>query len=296
MPHAFLRKNREDHVMDSVIAIVMAIVLIACFYPFFLAVVYSFNEGLDASRGGIYLWPRKPTLSNYAAFFRDDKWLRGFLVSIARTGAGTLITTGFTTLIAYALSFRSLMFRKSYLGLVILCMYFSGGMIPTYVTYRALGLINTFWVYVIPSALNLFYVIVAISFFQEIPAELHESARLDGAGELRTLWSIVMPVSLPLLATVAIFTAVNHWSAWFDSAFYVQSSKLRTMGYLLMEIINVQTNSSNSMRDAAVSAVKTTPLSIQVAAMVIAVFPIMVVYPFLQKYFITGLTLGSVKG
>ena len=293
-----MRLSSEDIVMNTVIFTVLAIIFFLSAYPFYLAIILSFNEGIDAARGGIYFWPRYFTFENYISFFQDDRWLGGFFVSIIRTFVGTTTTTLFTALVAYGLSFKKLMFRKIYLGLVIFCMYFNGGLIPYYVTLRMLGLLNTFWVYIIPQALNLFYVIVAISFFQEIPQELYESAKIDGAGELTILSRIYLPLSLPLLATIAIFSGVAHWSAWFDSAFFVRDNNLRTMGYLLMEVIN-RSNVNTSLSAMAATAqggMRVTPLSIQVTAMVIAVVPIMIIYPFLQKYFITGLTLGSVKG
>ena len=298
MKKSYLRKTREDIIMDTVIAIFLAVVFFVCVYPFYFAFVLSFNEGVDAARGGIYLWPRKFTLENYQTFFTDDRWIRGFLVSAVRTVLGTVITTLFTAVEAYGLSFRKLVFRRFYLGLVIFCMYFNGGLIPYYVTLKMVNLINSFWVYIIPQALNLFYVIVAISFFQGIPQELHESAKLDGAGEMTILAKIILPLSLPLMATIAIFSGVAHWSAWFDSAFFIQDNGLRTMGYLLVEVINKSSANSgvSSVASSAQASISVTPLAIQATAMIIAVFPILVIYPFMQKYFITGLTMGSVKG
>jgi putative aldouronate transport system permease protein len=163
---------------------------------------------------------------------------------------------------------------------------------------RTFGLTNNFLVYIIPGAVNLFYVLVSISFFQSIPKELGESARIDGASELRIFLQIIVQVSKPLLATISIFTAVGHWNSWYDCAFFTQSKSLRTMGYMLMSIIN-QNNSAqqNAASAAAMTANQSiTNLSLQLAAMIVAVTPIMIVYPYFQKFFITGLTLGSVKG
>jgi putative aldouronate transport system permease protein len=165
-------------------------------------------------------------------------------------------------------------------------------------TLKALGLLNSFLVYIIPSALNLFYTIVAVSFFNGIPSALHESATIDGAGEMRIFANIILPVSKPVLATIAIFTGVAHWSSWFDSAFFIRDKNLRTLGYLLMEVINRSNLSGSSTMASAIASVNSviTPLAVQVTAMVITVFPIMVIYPFLQKHFVAGLTVGSVKG
>lgn len=291
-----VKKSAEDYVIDTIVAITMAIAFFLCAYPFFYAIILSFNDGIDAMRGGIYIWPRQFTLDNYKSIFTDDRWIMGFAVSIARTLLGTVITTLFTSIVAYGLSFRELVFRKLYMKIIVFCMYFNGGLIPYYIVLKQLRLVNSFLVYIIPQALNLFYVIVAISFFQAIPAELSESAKLDGANESSILAKIIFPLSLPLLATIAIFTGVAHWSSWFDSAFFIQNNRLRTLGYLLMEVIKKSNVNSGATSAAAQSAVNVTPLAMQTTAMVVAVTPIMLIYPFMQKYFITGLTMGSVKG
>lgn len=292
-----IRKTPEDRVVDTVVYLFLALVFFATAYPFYLSLMLSFNDGLDAAKGGIYFRPRKFTLENYRSFFTDEKWIRSFFVTSLRTVTGTGVTTLFTAMVAYGLSREKLLGRRAYMGIAVFCLYFSGGLIPYYMTLKALGLLNTFFVYIIPQGLNLFYAIVAISFFQGLPKELHESAAMDGGGESLIFFRIILPVSKPLLATIAIFTGVGHWSSWFDSAFFVQNRNLRTLGYLLMEVINRSNTSGSAMSMAMASAnAVVTPLAIQVTAMVITVFPIMVIYPFLQKYFITGLTLGSVKG
>ncbi len=276
-------------------AVAMIIIVIACLYPFYLAVIMSFNEGLDAQRGGIYLWPRKFTLENYKKMFTDGVWGRAFFVTLSRTVVGTAMTVFFTLIVAYGLSFKELVFRKVYYGIFIFAMYFSGGVIPYYILLRSLHLLNTFWVYVVPGCLSLFYIIVATSFFQEIPKELGESARLDGAGEFKIFRSIILPISKPLMATIAIFTSVGHWNAWYESAFFVTNKSLRTLGYLMISVIN-SSRASTVKGDAGMqAAANTTTLSIQLAAMVIAVFPILCVYPFFQRYFVTGMTVGAVK-
>jgi putative aldouronate transport system permease protein len=293
-----IRKTVEDRVIDIAVFFILAAVFFVTAYPFYLSIVLSFNDGLDAARGGIYLWPRRFTLDNYRAFFTDEKWILGFGVTALRTLIGTVVTTLFTSMVAYGLSYEKLIGKKLYMKIAVFCLYFSGGLIPYYMVLNALGLLNKFLVYIIPSGLNLFYAIVAVSFFRTLPFELHESATIDGAGELKIFFRIILPVSKPLLATIAIFTGVGHWSSWFDSAFFVQNKNLRTLGYLLMEVINRSNFTGASATTAAMAAAHSTltPLAIQVTAMVISVFPIMVIYPFLQKYFVTGLTLGAVKG
>lgn len=290
-----IKKSKQDYIFDAIVALVMIIVVIACLYPFYLAVIMSFNEGLDAQRGGIYLLPRNFTLENYAKLFSDGAWGRAFLVTLARTVMGTAFTVFFTMIVSYGLSFKELVFRKVYYSIFVFAMYFSGGVIPYYILLRSLHLLNTFWVYVIPGALSLFYVMVATSFFQDIPKELGESARLDGAGEFTIFRKIILPISKPLMATISIFTAVGHWNAWYESAFFTSDKTLRTVGYLMISIINSSKGSGNAADAAMQAASNTTTLSIQLAAMVVAVTPIICVYPFFQKYFVTGMTVGAVK-
>lgn len=290
-----IKRSKTDILFDCFVAVVMIVVVVACLYPFYLAVIMSFNEGLDAQRGGIYLWPRTFTLENYKKLFSDGAWGLAFLVTIARTVLGTLLTVFFTLFVAYGLSYKELVFRKVYYGIFIFAMYFSGGVIPYYILLRSLHLLNTFLVYIIPGCLSLFYIIVATSFFQDIPKELAESARLDGAGEFTIFRKIILPISKPLMATIAIFTSVAHWNAWYESAFFITNKSLRTVGYLMISVIN-SSKASTSAADAAMQAASgTTTLSIQLAAMVIAVAPILCVYPYFQKYFVTGMTVGAVK-
>lgn len=289
------KRSREDIIFDCVVAVAMTIIVIVCLYPFYLAVIMSFNEGLDAQRGGIYFLPRAFTLENYKKLFSDGAWGRAFAVTFARTVSGTALTVFFTLIVAYGLSYRELVFRKIYYSIFIFAMYFSGGVIPYYILLRSLHLLNTFFVYIIPGCLSLFYIIVATSFFQDIPRELAESARLDGAGEFTIFRSIILPISKPLMATIAIFTSVGHWNAWYESAFFITNKALRTVGYLMISVIN-SSRGSGSAADAAMQAASsTTTLSVQLAAMVVAVTPILCVYPYFQKYFVTGMTVGAVK-
>ena len=291
------RVSASDVVIDTFVYSVLFIVFFCSVYPLFLAIIMSFNEGLDAQLGGIYFWPRKFTLQNYKNFFSDDTWLKSMGISLIRTVVGTFCTVFFTAIVSYGLSHRNLIGRKIYISLVIFAMYFSGGIIPYYTILRSLGLLDKFIVYIIPMMLNLFYVLVAISFFQGIPDEMEEAARVDGAGELRIFFTIIIPMAAPLLATIAIFVSVQHWNAWYDAAFYVRDQNLMPLAYRMMAIIKRSDLNNISAQSAmAASTVRVTPLSVQMAAMTIAVLPIISVYPFFQRYIITGITIGSVKG
>ena len=294
-----IRRSVEDRCFDTVNWTLLILIALITLYPFYYILILSFNEGNDAVRGGIYLLPRVFTLNNYREFFSDPTWLSALWVTVARTVLGTLISVGFTSVVSYALSRKNLVGRKVYMKIMIFAMYFSGGMIPYYNLLKALGLLNSFLVYLIPGALNLFFVMTGISFFQDIPEEVIESAYPDGAGDGKIFISIILPISLPLLATMTLFIAVNHWNSWIDAAYYVRSDQLRTLAYKMREVINqsmTPTTTDATTLQFASEHSKTTTTSLQMAAMIVSIGPILFVYPFLQKYFAKGMMLGAVKG
>ncbi|MDR1569275.1 MAG: carbohydrate ABC transporter permease [Oscillospiraceae bacterium] len=292
-----ISRSLEDRVLDTVNIVLLVIIAFITMYPFYYILILSFNDGGDAIRGGIYFWPRSFSLENFQQFFESSKWMRSLIVTVARTVAGTAIGVMFTCVVSYGLSKKDLVYHGIYMKILIIAMYFSGGLIPYYILLKSLRLLNTFAVYVIPGALNIFFVMICISFFRDIPEELIESAYLDGSTEFNTFLKIVLPVSLPLLATMTLFIGVGHWNSWIDSAYYVRSENLRTLSYRMMEVINqtMQPEDPTARLYAAESSRATTQ-SMQMAAMVVALGPIMCVYPFLQKYFAKGIMLGAVKG
>lgn len=263
-------------------------------YPFYYILVISFNEGVDATLGGIYWLPRKFTFENYEKFFSDIKWLMGLGVTVLRTLIGSVVSVLFTTLVAYGLSFKELKYRKLYMLIIIVSMYFSGGIIPYYMLLKQLTLIDKFSVYIVPGALNIFFILVGLSFFADIPPSLRESAKIDGAGEFKVFRKIILPISMPFIATCLLFIGVGHWNNWFDSAFFIRNKNLRTLSYLMMEVINSTQVSAQTQQFGGGKQTITT-LSVQAAAMMVATLPIICVYPFLQRYFVTGIMIGSVK-
>ena len=298
--HMRKHKTMEDHIFSLVIAVVMTLVVIMTVYPFWYILVQSFNDGQDAIRGGIYFWPRIFSIDNYSTLLADTSWLNGILISVSRTVLGTLIGVLFTGLVGFAMSFDELQGRKIFFRLMIFTMYFSGGMIPFYIVLRSLRMLNTFWVYIIPGMLNVYFMLIMINFYRELPRAMYESAWLDGASDMTLFFRIVFPLSKASFATIALFFAVNQWNAWLDSVYYVTNRSLRPIAYLMMEIIN-QADAQKTVTDAvaqgyASSTISSTTKSLQMAAMMISVAPILVVYPFLQKYFVKGVLIGSVKG
>jgi len=290
------RRNREDFWIDGINYLLLGIITFITLYPFYYVLIASFNQGADTAKGGLYLLPRDFTLDNYLYFFREPRWTRAFGITALRTLAGTVLSVLFTSLVAYGLAKADLIFRKFYFLLIILAMNVSGGLIAYYVVLRGIGLMNTFGVYVIPTMLSLFFLLIAVSFFSEVPPELGESARIDGARELTIFMKIILPVSLPLLATMSLFLGANQWNSWVDAAYFVQNSNLRTLSYRMMEVINQTMMPADAQSAQYTAGLQVTQFSVQVTAMIISVFPIMCVYPFLQKYFVQGMMLGSVKG
>ncbi|AGA59282.1 ABC-type sugar transport system, permease component [Thermobacillus composti KWC4] len=289
-----MKGRLEDRIFDGVNYLLLSLIFFVTAYPFYYLLVTSFNSGTDALLGGAYFWPSDFTLENYKTFFNDSKWLSALFMSIARTVAGAVTGVLFTCLVAYGLSHKGLVFSKVYFSLVIFAMYFSGGLIPYYVVLRSLGLLNSFATYIIPGMLNTFFLLIAISFFREIPNDLKESAWMDGASELKIFYRIILPISKPLIATMALFVGVGHWNSWLDSAYFVRAEYLRTLSYRLIEIIN-QSRVPQEAIEAAAGASSVTSYSLQVTAMIVSIAPIICVYPFLQKYFVAGIMLGSVK-
>jgi putative aldouronate transport system permease protein len=294
-----LRAEKGGWVIDVVVWGLLLTFCFSCLYPFWFIMVASFNEGYDMMLGGVYFWPRKPTINNYLSFFGQSTWMNAMKISVMRTLIGSGVTTIFTCLVSYALSRKNLLFGKTYRRLFVFSMYVSGGLIPFYFVLRLLGLVNTFGVYIIPAVINLFFVMVGMSFFRTIPDALMDAAYIDGASEIRIFFQIILPLSLPFIATLGLFSGVGQWNSWIDSVYYVSNKALRPMAHQMMTLINRTLETSNNTNVGGggdVSGViMVTTLTAQATAVVATVTPILVLYPFLQRYFVQGLTVGSVK-
>jgi putative aldouronate transport system permease protein len=274
-------------------------------YPFIYVLIYSLNEGQDAVRGGIYLWPRKFTLYNYRYVLTSGTVQQAYLITIGRTVIGTILSLIVTGVTAYGVSFKTLPYRRGIMFYILIPMLFSGGLIPYYIQLASMRLINTFWVYVIPSLFNIWNMFVLMKFFMALPESLRESAIIDGANELVVLWKIIIPVAMPSIAAIALFTAVGHWNDWYTGAFFVNSNKLIPLQTYLQRILssdNIATLTSGSPAMAAEAALRNSDVltmtlkSLKTAAVMIGTIPILCVYPFLQRYFVKGVMVGSIKG
>ncbi|NLY91341.1 MAG: carbohydrate ABC transporter permease [Firmicutes bacterium] len=296
-----MRLTKEDIILDFVVYTTLIFLVIITLYPFLNTLAVSFNDALDSSKGGIYLWPRKFTLYNYRSLLNRNQVYHASLISVLRTVLSTLFCTFSTAMVAYALSRKEFVLRKIFSFIYVLTMYIDGGLIPTYFLMRSLKLTNNFWVYVLPGLVTAFNLIVIRTYINGLPESLIESARVDGAGEFTIFTRIVLPLCKPVLATIALFVAVANWNSWFDTFLYNSSNaKLSTLQYELMKVLQTANSMTGSLEQALAQAATgttntITPRAVRATMTVIVTVPIAVVYPFLQKYFVHGLTLGGIK-
>lgn len=292
---------RKHSVFPFVNAMVMILLMFVTLYPVLNTVAISFNDGTDAVRGGIGLWPRVFSVKSYETIFSDEIIFNAFFITIARTVIQTVLNVVLTSMLSFALSRREYVLRKLITTAMVLTMYINAGLIPNYLLLqRTLGLGKSFWVYIIPTMFSCFNMIVTRTYIIGLPEALVESGRIDGAGDFYLFWRIIFPLCMPVVATVALFVAVGAWNTWFDTHLYNAGKvQLHTLQYLLKMKLATTTNSANAAMtsaDAAASTTMTTPVTIRAAITVVSAAPIMVVYPFLQRYFVVGLSVGSIKG
>ena len=278
--------KKKWKLFDYINVIIMLLVILVCIYPLIYVVAGAFNEGMDYMRGGVFLFPRKFSLDNFEMVFNDKRLITGFKVTISRTLIGTITGTFFTALVAYGMSRKDLPARNIIYWFNIFTMFFSGGLIPSYLVLKSLHLINTFWVYIIPSLYSVFNMIVFANFFREIPEELHESAVLDGANEFHIFLKLYLPMSGPVLATIALWNGVGHWNAFFDSMVYTSDANLQTLQLFLVKLIKEAAMAQGEAASKVpAQVVRTTSITtIRYAAIVVSTFPVLIVYPFVQKY------------
>lgn len=297
-----VRRSLFSKAFDYINYIILSMFVIVTVYPFYYCVMLSFNDGKDAQMGGIYFWPRVFTFANYVKVFAEPLILTAARNTVLRTSVGTAAAVFFTAMFAYGVSRPNLHFKKFYMIFGTITMYFGGGLIPYFLLIRSLGLMNNFLVYIIPGMFSIWNAIIFISFFKSLPEALEESAKIDGANEFYIFLRIILPLSTPVLATIALFVGVWQWSSWYDTMLFANSEKLETLPHILMNILNTQSYLDNESAKGGVAALKAlkkkgvTSSAMQLAIMVVTTFPIIAVYPFLQKYFVKGVMIGSIKG
>jgi len=276
----------------------MAAFVVITLYPVLNTLAVAFNDGTDALRGGIYLWPRVFTLKNFITVLHKESIVTGAYITVLRTVLGTFASLATNALLAFIVSRKRFLFRSQLSLFWVITMYVNGGLIPTFLLYKNLGLTNSFWVYVIPGMISAFNMLVLRTYMEGLPDALEESAQLDGAGYMTIFVRIISPLCKPVYATIALFVAVGHWNSWFDAMLYNRmSEQYTTLQYELMKLLSSvmsQTTSLESAKNSATSGA-VTPNSIRAAATILTMLPIICLYPFLQRYFVTGLTIGGVK-
>lgn len=291
-----LHKLGKDTAADYVIIFFMIVYAFVAFYPIQYTVVGSFSNGTDYAKGGVFLWPRMFTTANYKAIFADTRIWNGLLITVLRCLTGPVLLVLFTSMVAYGMSRRELHFKKFFNVTALITMFFSGGMIPFYLLCKMLGLLNTFWVYIIPGMYNVYDMILIRSFFKGSPEELHEAAVIDGAGEFRIFFMIMIPCSMPILTTILMWGLIGHWNDYLTSEIYVPlRQELHVLQYVLQKIIN-ESGSSVSTGLPTVIKKSVSTRTVSFAAMIIGTLPMFAAFPFLQKYFTKGLYVGSLKG
>lgn len=285
--------SKDEKIFNTANVIFMVFFLAIIALPLWNIVALSFNDATDAARGGIYFWPREFSLESYYTVFEDYAIYKAFVISVAKTVIGVVLHTALTAMVAYGMSRRNLMGRKIYMNMGILTMFVSGGMIPTFLLFKELGLLNNFWVYIIPVLFSFYDMVILMNFFRSIPFSLEESAMMDGANPFIIFVKIILPLSLPVLATIALFHGVFQWNDYMTANIYVDDRSLYPLQMLLFRIVSE--NLSPAVATGTNVVRNTTSQSLQLATMVVTTVPVVVIYPFLQKYFIQGMTLGSVK-
>ena len=298
--------NKKDLTAENIIfttfnTLFMCFLIVVMLYPFINTLAISFNDGIDTVRGGIYLWPRMFSLQNYRVVFKLPTIGDALFNSIAKTVVQVVTNLFFTGMLSYTISRKEYRLSKIITVIFVLTMYIDAGLIPNFLLIKSLGMLNTFAVYWVPNIISAFNMIVIRTYIKTIPESLIESARIDGSSEFRIYLRIVLPLCVPVLATIALFVAVGSWNSWFDTFIYNSNPKLTVLMYEVQKLLANAQNAGASVMGGISSAdqaagMAVTPQSIRAATTIVAAIPILVVYPFLQRYFVTGLTIGGVKG
>jgi len=286
--------DRRFYLMVTVLLVLLVAVVV---YPIVLVIASSFSSPAAVYAGRVFLWPVEPSLEGYGAVFKNKQILSGFTNTMFYTLGGTIINLFMTTLAAYPLSRRTLPYRKSIMMLFIFTMFFSGGMIPNYILLMNLRMLNTRWALLIPGAISVYNMILMRTFFENIPVELYEAASIDGCTDIRYLLTVMLPLSKPIIAVLALYYAVNHWNAYFNAMMYLTDQKLVPLQLVLRDILISNTINLNEIMDEeTMRARQGLSELMKYAIIVVSSVPVMIIYPFIQKYFVKGVMIGSIKG
>lgn len=288
------RRTFSEWILDIVKVVFLSLIVVVTVYPFWNIFIISINDATDAMRGGLYFYPRVFSIASYKEILGRSTFRHSILITLARTLIGTPLALLSTAMLAYPLSQKQLVGHKFWSLLFVFTMYFGGGQVPYYMVLKNLGLLDNFLVFIFPLIMNVYNMILIRSYIESMPSSLFEAVRIDGGNDLVIFFRIVLPLAKPILMTVALFVAIHQWNAWFDAYLYTSAQNLKPMQSILVEILNqYQTGASTANQNTGVTV---TPDSIRMAATMVATLPIIMFYPFIQKYFVTGIMLGAVKG
>lgn len=294
-----IKDTRADKILKFVFYIVLAILAIVCLYPLYFVVIASVSDPSRVLAGKVILLPKGWNLSGFEKVFADETIWRAYLNTILYTTVGTTLNITLTMTAAYVLSFRKLVGRNFLMKVVTFTMFFSGGLIPTYITYRQLGILDTEWVMILPGAISAYNLIIARTFIQSnIPEQLYEAAELDGCSHIRFFTSIVIPLSITIIAVLTLYYAVGHWNAYYNALMYLPSQEKWPLQMVLRKTLIQNTFSASDMLIEGEDAAELMYLGEQIkyALIIVSTVPILCLYPFLQKHFVKGVMIGSIKG
>lgn len=294
MVNSNTNKIKDGRLFNFINIIILSIFTILIVVPLWNVIVSSFSSGTALSNGKGIFWPTDFSLENYKAVFRDTTIWNAFVISILKTVFGVAAHVFFCSMVAYGMSKPYLRCRKFYTVVGVITMFFSGGMIPTYLLIKSLGLLNSFWVYIIPALFSYYDMIILMNFFRQVPSSLEESAKIDGAGVWKVFLKIILPLSKPALATIALFHGVSQWNDFMTTKLYITDKALYPLQMKLYEII-VQQQLQSMQNVVGSVSLDTTTRGVQLATIVITTIPIVIIYPLLQKHFVAGMMIGAVK-
>lgn len=298
-----IHESVGDRTLEIVCYIVFALFALVCVYPFYYIFINTISANDLSARGVILFWPQEIHFKNYISALQIDGLFQAAKISLLRTVIGTVATVGASAYLGFMFTQEKMWHRKLWYRLVVITMYFNAGIIPWYLTMRNLHLTNNFWGYILPMIVSPFYIILTKTFVESVPREMQEAAEIDGAGIMQVFFRVMLPVIKPIMATIAIFSAVGQWNSFQDTLLLVTDTKLYTLQFILYQYLNqasslsalANSNASSSSMAAAVSTAQT-PTSVRMTITIIVVVPIIIVYPIFQRYFVKGIMIGAVKG
>lgn len=294
------RMSLPDRAFIIVNTLLMTLIAVITLYPFLHVLAISLNDAVDTMKGGITIWPREWSFSSYVLILQHRQLYDATVMTLMRTLVGVVTALFCTSMVAFSLSKRYLIGYKLFNCMFVMTMFISGGLIPTFMLYKQINIKNTFLVYVLPGLVSAFNMILMRNYFDSLPDSMEESARIDGANDLLIFFRIVLPLSGPILATIALFVAVGQWNAWTDTLYFTSDERLTTLQYLLVKIIRqseaMQLGNAAKFRFQLRSKGTVTPESVKMAITIVTTVPILCVYPFVQRYFVKGMLIGAVKG